>query len=232
MNQGDQDHVIVVTGCDPCVAPGAQILPSANFSPTFVHVAAPAADVVSTVWGTKYAAAKGTSQATAFAAGLASAMVARYPVTYKFAWHVKERLQVTSMPIELIGVNRDDARKLAAGIIDPAMATRDPNKEWLKVTGGDPTGYTQLTWNVDTLTMTFDSGSSKRIDTEEIWRLVTRGSKSVIYIRGPVPGSIQKLGPGTLSVPDPTRPILTVDANAVKLGVIEDLLLKAPKAVR
>jgi hypothetical protein len=35
-----------------------------------------------------------------------------------------------------------------------------------------------------------------------------------------------------LSVADPNRAVVTLDTTAVKLGTIEDLILKAPKAVR
>jgi predicted Zn-dependent protease len=232
MNQGDQEHVVVVTGCDPCVAPGAQLLASANYSPKFVHLAAPADDVMSTVWGTKYATGDGTSQATAFVAGLASAMVARYPLTYKLASQVKDRLQVTATPIELISLDVKQGTKLAAGIIDPALATRDPRKEWLKVTGADPQAFDRLAWKVETIIMAFPGGAQKRIATDEIWRIVTVNGKSMVYVAGPTPGSLQKMGPGVLSTTDPTKPIVTLDSTDVRLSAIEDLLLKFPKSVR
>jgi subtilisin family serine protease len=239
MNQGDQEYVVVVTGCSPCVAPGAQLLPSANHSPTFVHVAAPAKSVLSTAWGTKYAAGDGTSQATAFVAGLASAMVARYPLSYKDAWQVKQRLQVTSTPIELIGPDAQQGEKLAAGIVDPALATSNPKVERLKAKGAAAQEFENLSWNVDNLRMAFVGGGRRTIPTEDIWRIKTVNGKSVVYVRvapnGAVRtpnGAVQKIGPGTLSTADPRRPIVTLDTTAVMLDDIEDLLLKYPKPAR
>ena len=227
MNQGNHEHVIVVTACQPCVGPGAQLLPNTNFSPTFVHVAAPGADVLSTVWGAKYAKGVGTSQATAIVAGLASAMVARYPLVYKLAADVKTRLQVTSTPIELVGNGIEDGTKLAAGIVDPALATRDPRKHWLKAPGAEPQAVDRLVWNVETLRMDLSSGARKPIPTEEIWRVVTLNGRSVVYTE-PAPGELKKWGPGTITVADPTRAILTADGAAVRLNQIEDLALKHP----
>jgi hypothetical protein len=225
MNQGNHEHVIVVTGCNPCAAPGARLLPNTNYSPTFVHVAAPAVGVMSTVWSAKYSKADGTSQATALVAGLASAMVARHPTIYKVASQVKMRLQVSSTPIELVGNGIGDGAKLAAGIIDPALATRDPRRHWLKAPAGDPHGFGQLLWNVDTLRITLGSGARKNISTDEIWRIVTINGRTVVYTES-LSGEIKKWGPGTLATADPARPILTVDAAPVRLDQIEDLLLK------
>ena len=227
MNQGNHEHVIVVTGCQPCVGPGARLLPNTNFSPTFVHVAAPGVDVLSTVWGAKYAKGAGTSQATAIVAGLASAMVARYPLVYKLAADVKTRLQVTSTPIELVGNGIGDGAKLAAGIVDPALATRDPRKHWLKAAGGNPQGIDRLVWNAETVRMDLSNGQRKNISTEEIWRIVTLNGRSVVYTE-PAIGEIKKWGPGTLSTADATRAVATVDGTPVRLDQIEDLALKHP----
>ena len=191
MNQGDQEYVVVVTGCSPCVAPGAQLLPSANHSPTFVHVAAPAKSVLSTAWGTKDAAGDGTSQATAFVAGLASAMVARYPLLYKDAWQVKQRLQVTSTPIELIGPDAQQGEKLAAGIVDPALATSNPKVERLKAKGAAAQEFENLSWNVDNLRMAFVGGGRRTIPTEDIWRIKTVNGKSVVYVRVAPNGAVR-----------------------------------------
>jgi hypothetical protein len=139
---------------------------------------------------------------------------------------------VTATPIELISLDVKQGTKLAAGIIDPALATRDPRKEWLKVTGADPQGFDRLAWKVETLIMAFPGGAQKRIATDEIWRIVTANGKSMVYVAGPTAGSLQKMGPGVLSTADPTKPIVTLDSTDVRLGAIEDLLLKFPKSVR
>ena len=235
MNQGNQGHVLVVTGCNPCVAPGARLISTTNFSPTFVHVAAPAGDVLSTAWGAKYAEGDGTSQATAFVTGLASAMVARYPEIYKLASQVKARLQVTSTPIELVGNNSADHAKLAAGIIDPAMATRDPRKHWLKATGANPQSFDDvIKWDVETLTMTQVGAARKLIPTEEIWRIVTINGKTMVYTIGEKEWMVQKIGPGQLSTADPTKPVVTLGKSKtpVLLGAIEDLLVSSPSSIR
>jgi hypothetical protein len=188
--------------------------------------------VLSTAWGTKYATGDGTSQATAFVAGLASAMVARYPQIYKFAWQVKARLQVTSTPIELVGNNPTDSAKLATGIIDPALATRDPRKHWLKATGADPQGFDTVTWNVETLTLTQIGGARKLIPTEEIWRIVTINGKTMVYTIGDKNWVVQKIGPGVLSTADPSKAIALLNATPVRLGAIEDLLVRSPSSIR
>ena len=129
MNLGDQENVIIVTGCSPCVAPSAQLLANANMSASFVHVAAPARDVLSTASGAKYTKGSGTSQATAFVAGLASAMVSRFPDIYKDAAQVKVRLQATSMPIELIG-------DPSATENWPRASSTPPSPSWIRASTG------------------------------------------------------------------------------------------------
>ena len=238
MNLGDQENVIIVTGCSPCVAPSAQLLANANMSASFVHVAAPARDVLSTASGAKYTKGSGTSQATAFVAGLASAMVSRFPDIYKDAAQVKVRLQATSMPIELIG-DPSATEKLAAGVIDPAFAILDPRKYWLKTGGGDPEPYDAIAWEVPSLNINVD-GHDETVATKDIWRISSRDGSSVVYTgfrRGP----IKKIGPGPLTAGAGTTAVckLTVRpqdgapvTTAVTLDQIEDLVLKYPTSAQ
>lgn len=117
MNLGDLRNVLVVAGCDPC-APAPALWPTGNFSRTFVHLAAPADLIVSTATADSFTWAQGTSQATAFVAGVASAMVSAWPNTYKDAERVKERLQYTATPFP----SAADRERIAAGVVNPTSA--------------------------------------------------------------------------------------------------------------
>jgi len=63
----DLDNIISVTAIDPQL----QVLSSSNYGVQTVHVAAPGEDIYSTVPGNTFNTLTGTSQATAFATGLA-----------------------------------------------------------------------------------------------------------------------------------------------------------------
>lgn len=63
----DLDNIISVTAIDPQL----QVLPSSNYGVQTVHVAAPGEDIYSTLPGNAFGSLTGTSQATAFATGLA-----------------------------------------------------------------------------------------------------------------------------------------------------------------
>jgi hypothetical protein len=193
---------------------------------------------LSTASGAKYTKGSGTSQATAFVAGLASAMVSRFPDIYKDAAQVKVRLQATSMPIELIG-DPSASDKLATGVIDPSFAILDPRKYWLKTGGGDPEPYDGIAWEVPSLNINVD-GIEETVATKDIWRISTRDGKSVVYT-GLRRGPLRKFGPGPLTAAAGTTAVckLTVRppnaapvTTAVTLDKIEDLVLKYPTSAQ
>lgn len=233
MNLGDQENVLVVTACGPCGPVGAKLMADANYSGEFVHVAAPGINVLSTVPGAKYSHGTGTSQATAITAGLASAMVARYRDQLHEAYQVKTRIEVTSTPLEFLGDPKQGA-KLAAGVIDPLVATLDPGSDWLKEPSGDwqkITGaehaeafkWAEASLKADVI------GGQKTIQLDEVWRLIQKGNRWMIYT-GSRRGPVQKIGPATFSPTEQAKVLFRLNGKAMKLANVEDLLLRFPSS--
>ncbi len=69
------DNIISVTAINPQL----QVLPSSNYGVHTVHVAAPGEEIYSTLPGNAFGTLTGTSQATAFATGLAVLIKANHP---------------------------------------------------------------------------------------------------------------------------------------------------------
>ncbi len=156
MNLGDLPNVVVVTACDKCNRPDMTILTEVNTSPTLVHVAAPGIDIPSTAVEAAYTAQGGSSQATAFAAGLASAMARAWPTAYVRAPRVKLRLMQTSRPV---------AGPLAAGVIDEGVAMLNPNTHWLRMTGdSDHRELSAFRWTVANVQMKEISTNMQRFE--------------------------------------------------------------------
>jgi subtilisin family serine protease len=133
---GDLENVIIVTACEICTRATPRLLSDANFSQgdrPYIHVAAPGGKPVPG-WITDHSigAQNGTSQAAAYVAGEAAAMISYYPRFYPNARTLKRRIQVTSWPLPQ---DDDSAQQLAAGLVDPVLALYDPTKHWSK-TGG------------------------------------------------------------------------------------------------
>ena len=163
MNLGDLKNVIVVTACDDCGDKSATLMPLANFSTTgMVQLAAPGSEVAGDATQTEYVKTSGTSEAAAFVAGVAAAMLSCYPNNYPFPENIKTRLQVTSRPV----LTGDDANKVTAGIVDMRMALLDPTKTWIQRTASDitPVERKLVHWCSPTLTL-LDPVSMKPIDT-------------------------------------------------------------------
>lgn len=139
-NLGDLENVVVVTACTKCTRTGGRLMDGANYDKQrlFVQLAAPGGKpLAGWVSPDSIGAAPGTSQAAAYVAGVAADMIQRYPQTYRSAWSVKLRLQVTSAPLrETDGALGADGRLLAAGLVDPRVAVLDPTKDWIR-RGGD-----------------------------------------------------------------------------------------------
>jgi subtilisin family serine protease len=141
---GDAGNVIVVTACVDCERGKATLLRDANHSADeeetskFVHVAAPGGTPVPGWTGpNSMGAVPGTSQAAAFAAGIAANMLNNYPNAYRDLGVLKLRMQACSWPLPyfLNGELNEDASKLAAGVLDPAICALDPNVAWIKQAG-------------------------------------------------------------------------------------------------
>ncbi len=230
MNLGYLPSVIVVTACEDCNTPNARLTPGANYSGSLVHIAAPGVGIPSTVSGGKYAVVGGTSQATAFAAGVASAMLACYPT---YAWKspkVKERLQVTSRPLPV--TSSRDYLKIAAGVLDARMALLDPEKHWLKVASGQLKAFDNIAWCAKDIT----ARNSSLISTFDILRIMNKDNQIWIYAkprpsRGKENGEVLRFGPLSISQEEKDKPLLKVAGGPVlRLSQIEDLLLSQPVA--
>lgn len=138
-NLGDLRNVLVVSACENCTRAAPRLMADANFGGLdgrYVHVAAPGGSpILGWVSGTGVGEAKGTSQAAAYAAGVAAEMIGRWPESYKEADYVKRRIQVTSWPMFKHPGN-DDHLKIATGLVDPVLALVDPRQSWLKDASG------------------------------------------------------------------------------------------------
>lgn len=209
-NMGDQRNVIVVTAYETTADGQRQLWPLANFqkipNDKVVHVAAPGLLILSTIPNSgspssaPYGRASGTSQATAFVAGIASAMVGNWPGFYNTdAVLVKTRLQLTSDPF----MEESNASRLAAGVVDYNLALHNPEKHWFK-SNNDPKFVEVIApkWLVSEIQLldphTLRSLGSP-IRTRDIYRIMYRDDLCYIYAAGVKPGEIQKFGPGKFS---------------------------------
>lgn len=139
-NLGDERNVLVVTACERCTRKDPLLMPTAHFGTDarFVHVAAPGGSpMLGWVDGSGVGLAQGTSQAAAYAAGVIAEMIGRWPDSFAQAYFVKKRIQATAWPIyERLGQPNDDYKKVATGIVDPALALLNPRAHWLKDSSG------------------------------------------------------------------------------------------------
>jgi hypothetical protein len=173
-NLGDMQNVITVTSCGQnCSGTDATVWKRARYDTDrlFVHVAAPGFDIPGLIGNHGYATATGTSQATAFVAGVVSAMLSCYKNFY-YDEHtdrietaqLKRRLQYTSNPVFW---RQEDLKRLAAGVVDPEVALLDPSKTWYRqpepLRASDREGYIEIKpthWCVERLMVQDDTGAS------------------------------------------------------------------------
>src|SRR5260370_32579401 len=154
-NMGDCDNVIVVTACLDCKSAAPKIPEWANYSTSgFVHIAAYGDIVLSTGSDDHLTIVPGgTSPSAAFVAGVASAMVSKWPKTYKdLAWLVKFRLQVTSTP----ALTGTDALKVNAGIMDAEVAFENPERDYLSTVEEKNKAKDTQGWCVDQIEISKD----------------------------------------------------------------------------
>jgi hypothetical protein len=244
MNLGDLGNVVVVTACKDCTDHSAELMENANYSKDdkLVHLAAPGTDIPGAATSDEYCSASGTSQAAAFVAGTAAAMIGCYPLYYdNRPDRVKTRLQVTSRPA-LVG---DDADKIATGILDLRLALKDPQTTWMQTLAEQHHGVEPEHWCVSDIHLQ-NPENGEVVDewysrVENIYRIVRYrrtqpgGPKQwVIYKRrgedvrrGSHVGEVIKLGPGVWDMG--ARLIkLKGREQAVTLDDFEDLLLAQP----
>lgn len=244
MNLGDLPNVVVVTACDDCQGlrqTGPTLTRDVNYSSTgMVHVAAPGLKVPSPADQFQYASAGGTSEAAAFVAGLASALVAKFPGKYD-AGKVKARLQYTATPwVPSTG------NVVASGIVDATTALLDPDKDHLNGKPVEIEGWCRAPDQPTGFTVLDDNGElvpGGHVPSQLVYRIVQQmaGGQRQWFIYAVQslarlasnPGEVLRVGPGTPTVLGGTgsaaeRPIIKLKHNAgvVKLNGIRDLLVR------
>lgn len=233
MNLGDLENVVVVTTCSGCESQTPQIAEWANYSSSgIVHLAAPGEEIPSTIGGGRYAEATGTSQSTAFVAGVASAMACYYPRSYTWAHKLKTRLQVTSRPLAMIS-SEADAAKIVSGILDAKLALLDPTRDWILWT--DKTEMRPLDeplrWVTPILLGKDRDLRDIPVTLSQVYRIVHRDGSAVFYLDGPAKGQVVRIGPLRLSPGELTRTLFRHGGEDVTLDEFEDLLLATPHRV-
>jgi Subtilase family len=230
---GDLDNVIVVTACESCQRDDTKLMQSAYYGRDFVHVAAPGGqDLPGWLSATEIGAAHGTSQASAYVAGVAAAMIGSFPDAYSSALVVKLRLQVSSRPLPLdVGPTAsEDQMKLSTGVVDPILALLNPAKTWAKTTGG----WSQLTIKSWPKALQFKDSSGNRLQYEQdkvlrVTKLPLLGGKQYwsIYVdeekiqEDVNSGTVLRVGPVSID----GSPTLTLcNGSNVALDSIEDLI--------
>ena len=98
---------------------------SANYSSTYVHLAAPGVDILSTFRDGGYGYLSGTSMATPHVAGAAALLAARYPS--EAAWKIRSRILGNVMKTSHL-----DGQVATDGYLNlqAAMASASPTEEW------------------------------------------------------------------------------------------------------
>lgn len=91
---------------------------------------------------------------------------------------MKIRLQITSRPI----LDELDAEKVATGILDPALALKDPRLNYLKKSNGGEVNFQKYVWAQDTIEMMSPDDENKPagviIYTNSIYRMFRLKRKS------------------------------------------------------
>lgn len=229
MNLGDQSNVVVVTACDKCTPAGATLMGSALYSGSIVSLAAPGRGILGLANESSLSFADGTSQATAFVAGVAAAMKSCYPTAFatQTAERVKSRLMLTARP----SLQQSDYDKVQSGTLDPVLALVDPTKTWLKRRGAPLEKVRMAGWcrpgavqigeffgDVTTHPMTFEVGNIRRIT-----RALDAGDANlVVYTLQD--RKVVRSRPGRLRTPDFDLAKLA-DGTLVRVSDVEELIL-------
>jgi len=242
MNLGNLPNVLVITGCLDCASDHPTLRNPVNYSRAFVHVAAPGDDIPGIAGTRRLAVGGGTSQAVAFGAGVASAMVAKYPDSFRTPQAVKTRLQVTSRPL----FAGPDASRLATGVVDPAVALKAPDKDYWQPIGGSLVEAKIDNWCVKELQLSDPAtlGALPPLATKHILRMyrVNRDDSTaqpqwifytkVPYLNGTKSGEVLRIGPAVVSLPGP-RPgqggsLFKMQGSGVSPGRFVDLVVHDP----
>jgi peptidoglycan/xylan/chitin deacetylase (PgdA/CDA1 family) len=226
MNLGEHENVIVVTAYEDSGVPHPYLRRDSNYDSNhskhgLVHIAGPGGNIPSTMSFGKYASESGTSEATAFVAGVASAMASLYPSYYSNSpAKLKFRLQITSSP----DLADEDLPKVRAGMLNAQMALLDPTKNWI-----DASPIRNLVWCKDSISVLDPSDrrpmeGGKGIDVQDIFRLHERddGKWFVFEEVKESPGEVIRIGPGLIK---DDENLFTADGSLKKLMQVRDVLL-------
>ena len=233
-NLGDLPNVVTVTACDRCARRDAGLMAGANYDSQqrrFVHIAAPGG-VPMAGWINQegIGAASGTSQAAAYVAGVAASMIARFPLRYREAARVKQRLMTTSWPfIDQSGGRAPSWSHLAAGMVDPQLATFDPSLDWLKTRTGWQSVRVRR-WLPNVVNFQDRSGTVRARDVGSLLRMIRTADQHFVAFENA--GSdddsnaeltnIRAVDLGTLV--DASVQLETCDGQLFRLGDIADFL--------
>ncbi len=135
-NLAEEQNVLLVGGCTNCSTDCTncstspiELYPDVfTAEKNYVHVVAPAENIVSLLDESSHGSLSGTSQATAFVGGLSAAMLTCHREKYQVPSQLKEMILVTSKPFK----KSPDQEYVATGVIDPLLALKDPKYVWLK----------------------------------------------------------------------------------------------------
>jgi thermitase len=136
----DLDNIISVTAIDPQL----QVLPSSNYGTQTVHIAAPGHEIYSTLPGNTFGTLTGTSQATAFATGLAVLIKANNPSFQYLA--IKDYILKTGDEYPWLRSKTGTSKKLN---IYKALTTLDQNVAASGVLASNSTGFQEGSFSSD-----------------------------------------------------------------------------------
>lgn len=229
MNLGDQPNVVVVTACDKCTPVDATLMSQALYSGSIVSLAAPGRAILGLADEKSFSFADGTSQATAFVAGIAAAMKSCYSAAYQrqTAERVKSRLMLTARP----SFQQSDYEKVQSGTLDPVLALVDPTKAWIKRRGTGLEKVTVAGWcspgavklgeffgDVTTRPQSFEAANIKRIT-----RTLDQGDGNIVVFTMQ-DQRIARSKPGR-SITADFNVVKLSDGTLVKMSEIEELIL-------
>jgi len=206
---GNEKNVLIVTACERCDPSDFKLWDRANFSTSdLVHLAAPGVGIPSTMVGGKYTEGTGTSEATAFVAGVASLMAARYPDSYPIGKFLKTRLQVTASPIQLRP--EQAAVGVASGVIDANMALLDPAVTWVKTSKDSTTKAVKaasMRLHVSEVKGQKRDFTRPELKLSQIFRISVDANTGTVtaFKKKALPGGktiVERVGPLTLDNPD------------------------------
>jgi hypothetical protein len=142
----------------------------------------------------------GTSAATAFVAGVASAMMSKWPATYYTQpVEIKRRLQITSTPF----ASRIENSKVSSGILNPDLAMENPSLSYVRTKSAGLAIADKPEWCVDQIKVSRDGQTADDIvDIRTIYRIVCATLDHCIVFHSDIEqwaaGIVERSGPGAI----------------------------------